>query len=83
MSVLLISRSEQKLNVVREEILVLYPSVEVEVLVYDFTDKAGAEAFYAKLRGICKTKGEDLGMLVNNVGIVNGVSISASSHTGR
>lgn len=74
MNVVIISRSEQKLQSVRREILELYPSVEVEVLSHDFTERSKADAFYEKLSDSCARKGSELGILVNNVGIVNGVS---------
>lgn len=64
-NIFLISRSQEKLDATRSELLAKYPNVEVKTLAIDFT----------KLDGISKQKISDalkkidVGVLVNNVGI--------------
>jgi hypothetical protein len=73
MSLLIISRSQDKLERVRSEIQQKSaPGAQVEILAHDFT-KGGAEAdaFYARLgqvAGVLDGKG-GVGMLINNVGV--------------
>jgi len=71
MNVLIISRTPAKLEKTREEVLRRAPEgVEVEVLAYDFTRMAEADAFYARLSEVAVAlhKKGGIGMLVNNVG---------------
>ncbi|GMH86356.1 hypothetical protein TrVE_jg7863 [Triparma verrucosa] len=65
LNVVLISRTEAKLNAVKEEIEEKYPSVQVKVVVCDYSD------FSAKLRTKVEkaVKDLDVGVLVNNVGV--------------
>lgn len=74
MNVLLISRSLEKLNDVAERIRQKYPNIEVKVIAYDFTNPAEGPAFYDKLKETCQNLEGGIGLLVNNVGIVNQVS---------
>jgi 17beta-estradiol 17-dehydrogenase / very-long-chain 3-oxoacyl-CoA reductase len=74
MSVLLISRSENKLKDQQKELLNDHKGVEVRYLAYDFTDMGPARAkFYEELGKECIKMDEDggLGVLINNVGIAN------------
>ncbi len=73
MSVLIISRSQDKLERVRAEIRERSaPGAEVEILAHDFTQGgAEADAFYARLATVAAgldCKG-GVGMLINNVGV--------------
>lgn len=75
MSVLLISRSEEKL-VLQQKVMTEKFKVEVKYFAHDFT-KSGSErkAFYDKLDDILSYLDRDggIGILVNNVGITNEV----------
>ena len=64
-SVLLVSRSEQKLKAVKGELTDKYPSVAVDYAVADFSKLTPAllKTLKSKLQDI------DVGLLVNNVGI--------------
>tara|TARA_B110001452_G_scaffold239129_1_gene219993 strand:- start:371 stop:1336 length:966 start_codon:yes stop_codon:yes gene_type:complete len=64
-SVLLVSRSEQKLKVVKGEISSKYPSVSVDYAIVDFSKltPSALDGLKAKLQTI------DVGLLVNNVGV--------------
>jgi len=75
MNVIIISRSLEKLEEVKKGILKETPGVEVRCMAYDYTDRAGADAFFAKLAETCKGLVGGLGILVNNVGMVNAVSV--------
>lgn len=71
MNVLIISRTQAKLEKTKADILRRAPEgVEVEVLAYDFTRMAEADAFYARLGqvAVALQKKGGIGMLVNNVG---------------
>ncbi len=71
MNVLIISRTPVKLEKTKADILRRAPEgVEVEVLAYDFTRMAEADAFYARLGQVAVAlhKKGGIGMLVNNVG---------------
>lgn len=73
MSVLIISRSEEKLKQQAQELQEQYKT-EVRYLARDFTDMGPArEAFYKKLDEECQhmDKNGGIGILVNNVGIAN------------
>lgn len=81
MSLLLVSRSEEKLKEQANRIDLgsqpLPGGQQVKYLVYDFTnrDPATRASFYAKLKSECAVMQKDggLGMLVNNVGTANEV----------
>jgi hypothetical protein len=79
MNVIIISRSLDKLEEVKRGILKETPNVEIRCMAYDYTDRAGADAFFAKLGGVCAELVKDggLGILVNNVGMVNPVCSSS------
>ncbi len=65
MSIVLISRTQAKLEAVKEEILSKCPDVDVKIVVCDyskFDDAAKAEVQEA-------LKGLDIGVLINNVGV--------------
>jgi len=96
MSVLLISRTEDKLKKqagdLQSKNKSLPPSsglgaaqAEVKYLVYDFAnrDPTIRSAFYAKLKSECETMSKDggLGLLVNNVGTANEVPKSLDELT--
>lgn len=71
MNVLIISRTPAKLEKTKADILRRAPEgVEVEVLAFDFTRMAEADAFYARLGQVAVAlhKKGGIGMLVNNVG---------------
>lgn len=74
MNVIIISRSMEKLEEVKKGILKETPGVEVRCIAYDYTDREGADAFFATLSETCKSLVGGLGILVNNVGMVNAVS---------
>lgn len=65
LSVVLISRSQEKLNECSVELQARHPKAEVKVLAVDYTD------FSASVRTKVATflEGMDIGVLVNNVGI--------------
>jgi len=65
LNIVLISRTEAKLNAVKAEIEEKYPSVQVKVVICDYSD------FNAKLRAKVEkaVKDLDVGVLVNNVGV--------------
>lgn len=65
LSVLLISRSQDKLNATRDEILAKYNSVEVRTLSIDFSkfDESARQSVADAIKDM------DVGVLVNNVGI--------------
>jgi 17beta-estradiol 17-dehydrogenase / very-long-chain 3-oxoacyl-CoA reductase len=73
MNVIIISRSLDKLKAVEGRIRERHPGVEVMSIAYDFTDEKSADEFYSNLQQIVPTLEGGLGLLVNNVGIVNGV----------
>ncbi len=73
MNVIIISRSPEKLEEVKKGILKDSPGVEVRCMAYDYTDRPGADAFFAKLSAECAHLDGGVGILVNNVGMVNGV----------
>ena len=75
MNVIIISRSLEKLEEVKKGILKETPGVEIRCMAYDYTDREGADAFFAKLAETCKGLVGGLGILVNNVGMVNAVSL--------
>jgi hypothetical protein len=75
MNVIIISRSLNKLEEVKKGILKESPAAEIRCMAYDYTDREGAEAFFMKLSETCKHLEGGLGMLVNNVGMVNAVSL--------
>jgi 17beta-estradiol 17-dehydrogenase / very-long-chain 3-oxoacyl-CoA reductase len=73
MSVVLISRTEDKLIEQKKELEGKY-DVSVKYLAYDFTDMGPArETFYAKLHELCGVMHKDggIGLLINNVGTVH------------
>merc|ERR1719373_1442975 len=65
MSVLIVSRTEAKLQEIEQEIQQRYPQVEVGHLAIDYSnfDASAREAVEAKISGL------DVGVLVNNVGV--------------
>lgn len=65
LNILLISRTESKLNEVKEELTKKYPSIEVRILPIDYSnfDKT------AQLTIAHEIKNLDIGVLVNNVGM--------------
>jgi 17beta-estradiol 17-dehydrogenase / very-long-chain 3-oxoacyl-CoA reductase len=77
MSILLISRSEEKLVAQKDELKALIgkqPGFGVLHLAYDFTDMGPARAtFYQALEELCDMMHRDggIGLLVNNVGTVH------------
>lgn len=71
MNIIIISRSMEKLEEVKKGILKETPGVEVRCIAYDYTDREGADAFFATLAETCKSLVGGLGILVNNVGMVN------------
>lgn len=79
MSVLLISRTKEKLMAECENVKKSAASVgrrvEVDYLAYDFTNAAGADAFYADLKTKTDALDKDggIGALINNVGIANDI----------
>jgi len=75
MNVIIISRSLNKLEEVKKGILKESPAAEIRCMAYDYTDREGAEAFFMKLSETCKHLEGGLGILVNNVGMVNAVSL--------
>lgn len=73
MSILNISRSEDKLKEQKEELEKLYKA-EVRYIAYDYTEMGQArEEFYKKFDEECAymEKNGGLGVLINNVGIAN------------
>jgi 17beta-estradiol 17-dehydrogenase / very-long-chain 3-oxoacyl-CoA reductase len=63
--VVLISRNQQKLDNLRNEIISTYPSAQLKVIIADFS--IHGEQFY---RGIFEhIKDLDISLLVNNVGM--------------
>ena len=74
MNVIIISRSMDKLEDVKKGILAQYPKSQIRCMAYDYTDRDGADAFFAKLGETCANLDGGLGILVNNVGMVNPVS---------
>jgi 17beta-estradiol 17-dehydrogenase / very-long-chain 3-oxoacyl-CoA reductase len=64
-NIILISRTQSKLDDCKQELLKKYPNVECEVLAIDYSKyDADAEARIVKAIGV-----KDIGVLVNNVGI--------------
>lgn len=73
MSIVLISRTEDKLMEQKKELESKY-DVVVKYLAYDFTDMGPArEEFYKKLHALCEVMHKDggIGLLINNVGTVH------------
>lgn len=66
-NVALMSRAQQKLEEVRDEILAKYPTVKVEILAIDFT-KIDDPSVRASIKAVI-AKVQDVGVLINNVGI--------------
>ncbi len=64
-NIVLISRSQEKLEACRTELLAKYPKVEVKILSVDYSQFN--EAARAKVSSVLKDV--DVGILVNNVGI--------------
>ena len=64
-SIFLISRSQEKLEATRSELLAKYPAVEVRILAIDFSklDHGSRQKIAEELKKL------DVGVLVNNVGI--------------
>ena len=73
MSILLISRTESKLQAQKKELEGKY-DVAVKYLAYDFSDMGPArEVFYKELNKLCDIMHKDggVGLLINNVGTVH------------
>lgn len=88
MSVLLISRSEDKLKEQQHELKADHKdkSIEIRYLAYDFTDMGPArEKFYTALDKECMNMDKDggLGVLINNVGIANQYPELLVEHTDK
>jgi 17beta-estradiol 17-dehydrogenase / very-long-chain 3-oxoacyl-CoA reductase len=74
MSILIISRSEDKLIEQKKELETDHPKTTVRYLAYDFTDMTSArDSFYKKFDEECGLMDKDggVGVLINNVGIAN------------
>lgn len=71
MNVLIISRTESKLAQEKEAIKAKFPDIEVDYLAFDFSDRAGAPAFYSSLTDKIRQMEGGVGCLINNVGIAN------------
>ena len=73
MSLLIISRNKDKLAKTKADVLESAKAkgveVQIDFLAYDFTDVAGADAFYASLVKEAQRMDKDggIGMLINNV----------------
>ncbi|DBA00153.1 TPA: hypothetical protein N0F65_000476 [Lagenidium giganteum] len=67
MNVLLLSRTQSRLEQVRDEILAKYPKVQVEVLSVDFTQIEDENVQKAIKKTLAQI--EDVGVLFNNVGV--------------
>jgi len=70
LNIVLVSRTEAKLEAVQKEILAKYPKLAVEYIVADF-DSEDEDALFARLAGETKKYEQDGGIavLINNVGI--------------
>lgn len=67
LNIVLISRTQSKLESTREEILAKYPNIKVDVLAVDFSSR---EIDYAKVKStLLALPGAGLTVLVNNVGV--------------
>ncbi|TYZ64020.1 hypothetical protein PybrP1_003539, partial [[Pythium] brassicae (nom. inval.)] len=66
-NVVLMSRTQQKLEEVRAAILAKYPKVQVEILAVDFT-KIDDPSVRASIKAVI-AKVQDVGVLFNNVGV--------------
>ena len=66
-SVLLISRTQSKLNATAEELLAKHPGVEVRTLAVDFSSFGAGDPQHANVAAAID--GLDVGVLINNVGM--------------
>uniref|UniRef100_A0A8R1EH02 Very-long-chain 3-oxoacyl-CoA reductase n=1 Tax=Caenorhabditis japonica TaxID=281687 RepID=A0A8R1EH02_CAEJA len=67
-NILLVSRTQSKLDATKQEILAKYPHINVRTAAYDFTDAStsGYQNLLTQLNEV------DVGILVNNVGMFHG-----------
>lgn len=68
MNVLIVSRTQSKLDETKKELLAMNSSAQVETLCIDFTEFGGPETEAYK-RAAKAFEGKEIGVLVNNVGV--------------